>query len=117
MVDVAFAVDESQALAAATAALGGAGIGLEGGGMWDGRAHYLVEDGPGAARALEAAGFAPVVSEVLLVALRADVPGELARILAGLEHAGIELSVQYSDHDNRKVLVVDDPARAEAVLR
>lgn len=30
--------------------------------------------------------------------------------------AGITLHVQYSDHDNRKVLVVDDDAHARAAL-
>jgi len=29
---------------------------------------------------------------------------------------GIRLSAQYSDHDNRKVLVVDDPRAARAAL-
>lgn len=97
--------------------LGAAGVGLEGGGMWSGTAHYLIADPDTAVRALEEAGLGPVhVRPVILADLDADVPGALGRMMAALVDAGITLHVQYSDHDNRKVLVVDDAAHARAAL-
>jgi hypothetical protein len=97
--------------------LGDAGVGLGGGGMWDGVARYLVEDGAAARAALAAAGWVDVeVREALVVALDADVPGALGRLMARLADAGVTLIAQYSDHDNRKVLVVDDLAAARAAL-
>ncbi|MDT0156215.1 hypothetical protein Q9R19_01110 [Microbacterium sp. ARD32] len=100
------------------AVLGAAGIGLEGGGVWNGAAHYLVADGTAAVHALEQAGIRGADSRpALVVPLRADVPGEMGRMMSALHIAGIRVDAQYSDHDNRKVFVVDDPQRAEAVLR
>jgi regulatory helix-turn-helix LysR family protein len=48
--------------------------------------------------------------------LLCDVPGALGRIMTRLADAGVPLAAQYSDHDNRKVLIVDDPAAARAAL-
>ncbi len=95
--------------------LGAVGVRLEGGGMWGGVAHYLIADPESAAQALATAGVESVsVREVLLVPLCDDAPGELGRIMARLAKAGVRLDVQYSDHQNQKVLVVDD---REAALR
>lgn len=118
MNDLTVAVpDGAASLARIGEVLGRAGVSLEGGGMWAGVAHYLVNDGRRAARALHSAGFAAVhVREALVVPLTADVPGELGRMMSRLDSAGVRLYAQYSDHDNRKVFVVDDPARARAVL-
>jgi len=118
MFDVAVgAPDGACSLARIGGVLGAAGIGLEGGGLWSQVAHYLVSDGAGAECALAAAGL-PVlaVRPVLLVPLEADVPGALGRLMVRLADAGVRVDVQYSDHDNRKVLVVDDPERARAAL-
>jgi hypothetical protein len=99
------------------AALGTAGVGLEGGGTWSGVAHYLVADGVVAERALTAAGLGPVVVRpALLAELDADVPGALGRMMQRLTDARIVLHAQYSDHDNRKVLVVDRVEDAAAAL-
>lgn len=97
--------------------LGAAGVGLEGGGMWSGVAHYLVADADAAVRALTAAGLGPTQARPVVIAeLEADVPGALARMMRRLTDAGVALSAQYSDHDNRKVLVVDDVDRTRAAL-
>ncbi|WP_435081095.1 hypothetical protein [Clavibacter michiganensis] len=97
--------------------LGDAGVGLEGGGMWSGVAHYLVADAEAARSALGAAGVdAVVVREVVVAELGADVPGALGRMMHLLAEAGVLLLGQYSDHDNRKVLVVDDVAKARRAL-
>lgn len=111
------APDGARSLAAIGQALGAAGVGLEGGGMWSGRAHYLVEDGALAATALKAGGIDGVTVRAVLVAdLEADVPGALGMMMNRLADAGVALSAQYSDHGNRKVLVVDDPDKAQAAL-
>jgi hypothetical protein len=99
-------------------ALGEAGVGLEGGGMWSGVAHYLVADADAATRALIAADLgAPTVREVVLADLDADVPGALGRMMQRLTAAGVVLHGQYGDHGNRKVLIVDDVQAARAALR
>ena len=119
MKDIAIAVPNgASSLAKVGEVLGAAGVGLEGGGMWSGVAHYLVDDADAAAEALHRAGFEGVrVRETVIVPLDADVPGELGRMMHRLAAAGVELEVQYSDHDNRKVFVVDDPEAARAALR
>jgi hypothetical protein len=98
------------------AVLGAADVGLEGGGVWAGEAHYLVADGAAAVAALEAAGIRATASPALVVPLSADVPGEMGRMMSALHSAGIRVEAQYSDHDNRKVFVVDDLERARTVL-
>lgn len=97
--------------------LGAAGVSLEGGGLWSGMAHYLVEDGDRAAMALRDNGFHDVaVSPVVVVELDADVPGALGQLMDRLVVAGVALRGQYSDHDNRKVLLVDDLDAARRAL-
>ena len=114
--------DEPSALARFGRALGGAGVSLEGGGVFTvngvGQAHFLVEDGEGARRAAEAAGLRVAgVREVLIRRLDQERPGELGRIAAALGDAGINIVTQYSDHANRLILVVDEPAPAAAVTQ
>jgi hypothetical protein len=85
--------------------------------MWSGVAHYLVEDAAAAASALAAAGIGPVLARAAVVAeLDADVPGALGRMMQRLSTAGVRLHGQYSDHGNRKVLIVDDADAARAAL-
>lgn len=111
-------VDIAADVARIGAVLGSAGVGLEGGGVWGGTARYLVDDGAAAVSALAAAGIDGAVAKpALVVPLRADVPGELGRMMNALRAAGVQIEAQYSDHDNRKVFVVDDPERAERLLR
>jgi hypothetical protein len=100
--------------------LGRAGVSLEGGGAWvvDGRghAHFLVEDGAAARRALEAAGIRVLaVREVVPVRLKQAVPGQLGMLTRRMADAGVNIEVLYSDHDHRLILVVDDPAAARRV--
>lgn len=109
------------ALADFSETLGAAGVSLEGGGVFtlDGVAvaHFLVADAEaGAGRAaLEAVGIGPVtVAEVVTARLDQDRPGQLGAFTRRLADAGIDIRVQYSDHDHRLVLVVDPDRRAEA---
>lgn len=94
-------------LAEVARVLGQAGIGLEGGGMWEGVARYLVEDGDRAQAVLADAGYVNVeVRPVVVAELDADVPGALGHLTAEFAGRGDALVAQYSDHRNRKVLVM-----------
>lgn len=101
-------------------ALGAAGISIEGGGAWAfgerAIAHFLFRDGPAARRALEDAGIRVLaVRDVVLLRLRQGTPGQLGTLCRKMADAGINIEVQYSDHDHRLVLVVDDAAAGRAV--
>lgn len=101
-------------------ALGRAGVGLEGGGVFSvdgaGWAHFLVADGRAARAAAEAAGLdVRTVRAVLVRRLNQARPGELGAIARRLADAGVNIETQYSDHANRLILVVDDPDTARRV--
>ena len=100
--------------------LGAAGVSLEGGGVFAvdgvGYAHFLVEDGEAARAALELGGLgAATVRPVLIRRLKQEVPGQLGAIARALGDAGVNIEVQYSDHANQLILVVDDMETAERV--
>jgi hypothetical protein len=123
MRDLGFALAHRPgALAAMGEALGAAGVSIEGGGAFlvagTGHAHFLVAE-PDAARAVEAlrgAGIAPVsVREVVVLKLDQGRPGQLGLAARRMAEAGVQIEVQYSDHANRLILVVDDPVRGGAV--
>lgn len=114
MQDVTIELDDRLGtLADMGAALGAAGVSIEGGGAWvvDGRgvAHFLFEDGEAARRALEAAGIRVLaVRDVILQRLAQAVPGQLGALTRRMAEAGVNIEVLYSDHDHQLVLVVDD---------
>ena len=117
MHDLAIALDNRPgALAEMGEALGAAGVSIEGGGVWAGEAHFLFHDGDAARRALETAGIAVRrVSEVVTVRLRQGEPGQLGKISRRMADAGVNIEVQYSDHDHRLILVVDDIERGRKI--
>ena len=117
MKDLAIALDDRPgALADMGEALGRAGVSIEGGGVWRGAAHFLFEDGDAARAALESAGIrVQSVREVLVQKLAQAVPGQLGRIARAMADAGVNIEVQYSDHSNNLILVVDDIERGRAV--
>ncbi|HET9950315.1 MAG TPA: amino acid-binding ACT domain-containing protein [Candidatus Eisenbacteria bacterium] len=123
MKDLAIALENRPgALAEMGEALGRAGVSVEGGGVFVvdglGIAHFLFEDGPAARRALEGAGIRVLaMRDVVTVRLRQAVPGQLGKIARAMADAGVNIEVQYSDHDHRLILVVDDVAKAEGVAR
>lgn len=103
-------------LAAMGEALGRANVSIEGGGVFSGVAHFLFEDADAAVRALAAAGIAvEAVNDVVVLRLRQGEPGQLGKVARRMAEAGVNIEVQYSDHDHRLILVVDDPARARVV--
>jgi hypothetical protein len=123
MKDLKIALDNRPgALAEMGEALGKARVSVEGGGVWlcDGTAiaHFLFEDAGAAREALEDAGIRVLAErEVIALRLKQEVPGQLGRIARQMADAGVNIEVQYSDHDNRLILVVDDIAKASAVSR
>ncbi|WP_243629143.1 hypothetical protein [Streptomyces sp. APSN-46.1] len=101
------------ALADLGQALGGHGVSLEGGGVFthDGHAvaHYLVDDGPAALAAVNAAGLGPaVVRDVAMTRLDQETPGQLGALARLLGDAGVNVLIQYSDHGGNLVLLVSD---------
>lgn len=102
------------------AALGRAGVSIEGGGAFtvDGRgvAHFLFHDAAAARRALDDAGIRVVAErDVVVLRLRQGEPGQLGRLTGRMADAGVNIEVQYSDHHNQLILVVDDIVKGRAV--
>jgi hypothetical protein len=97
-------------------ALGAAGMSIEGGGVFGGVAHFLFVDAQAARAALDAAGIRVVAEhEVLVQKLRQDQAGQLGKIARKMADAGVNIEVQYSDHEHNLILVVDDLARGRVV--
>ena len=121
MTDLEIALENRPgALAEMGAALGRAGVSVEGGGAWvvggRGVAHFLFADGAAARAALEAAGIRVLAErEVLVQRLDQARPGQLGELTRRMAEAGVNVEVLYSDHDHRMILVVDDPAKGRAV--
>lgn len=97
-------------------------ISLEGGGVFEcgdhSIAHILVEEAERARDALAEVGLEVVaINEVIIQKLRQDVPGQLGMFCRRLADAGVNIRVQYSDHANRLIVVVDDEEKAARVSR
>jgi len=95
-------------------------ISLEGGGVFQNGdvsiAHFLVEDGIKAKEVLESNNITPVhIHDVLIQKLRQDVPGQLGAFCRRLANAGVNILVQYSDHANQLIVVVDDISKGREV--
>ena len=117
MKDLAIRLDDRPgALAEMGEALGRAGVSIEGGGVFGGIAHFLFHDGDAARRALEAAGILVVdARDVIVQKLSQGEPGQLGKLARRMADAGVNIEVQYSDHDHQLILVVDDMERGRAV--
>jgi hypothetical protein len=93
--------------------LGNHRISLEGGGAFQtgetAIAHFLVDDAERARTVLEQVGIRVVgIHRVLIQKLRQDVSGQLGLFCRWLAEAGVNIQVQYSDHANQLIVVVDD---------
>lgn len=123
MKDLAIALENRPgALAEMGEALGNAGVSIEGGGAWvvgdQGMAHFLFHDDAAARRALEAAGIRVLGErDVVVLRLKQGVAGQLGLLARRMAEAGVNITVQYSDHDNQLILVVDDPAKGQTVAQ
>jgi hypothetical protein len=108
------------ALARMGEVLGRAGVSIEGGGVFVvngvGAAHFLVTDAAAAREALERGGIRVLEERPVLVQrLNQDEPGQLGKIARRMAEAGINIEVQYSDHANRLILVVDDLTKGREI--
>ncbi len=100
--------------------LGKNNISLEGGGTFQhgeiSIAHFLVEEGESAKAALAKVQIEVVkINEVIIQKLRQDVAGQLGMFCRKMADAGVNILVQYSDHSNQLIVVVDDYAKGKQV--
>jgi len=112
--------DKPGALAEMGETLGAAGVSLEGGGVFvhDGKgiAHFLVDEPEKAKQALEAKGITVAsIHDVLIQKLKQDVPGQLGKICRLMAKNKINILVQYSDHYNQLILVVDNHEKGKII--
>ncbi len=93
-------------------------ISLEGGGVFQNGsiAHFLVEE---AERAKEELSKVPIkvvkINDVIIQKLRQDVPGQLGMFCRKMADANVNILIQYSDHSNQLIVVVDDYEKGEQV--
>ena len=112
--------NEPGSLALLGETLGKNKISLEGGGVFQtgslSIAHFLVDDAEKAKDILQIAGIEVLkINEVLIQKLRQDVPGQLGMFCRRLADSGINILVQYSDHANQLIVVVDDIEKGKLV--
>jgi len=121
MKDVCIALDNRPGtLAELGAALGKAGISIEGGGAFvvdgEGVAHFLFADDAPVRQTLEAAGIRVIQErEVVVQRLKQAEPGQLGKLTRRMADAGVNIEVLYSDHDHQLILVVDDIEKGKQV--
>ena len=121
MKDIEIILDNKPgALALMGETLGNNKISLEGGGVFQNGttaiAHFLVAE---AARAKEVLARVDIevvaINEVIIQKLRQDVPGQLGMFCRKMAEANVNILVQYSDHANQLIVVVDDYERGKKV--
>ena len=108
------------ALALMGETLGKNKISLEGGGVFQNGdisiAHFLVEEAERARLALAKVQIKVVaISDVIIQKLRQDVPGQLGMFCRKMADANVNILVQYSDHSNQLIVVVDDYEKGKRV--
>ena len=108
------------ALALMGETLGRNKISLEGGGVFQNGttaiAHFLVEEAERAKEELAKVQIEVIkINEVIIQKLRQDVPGQLGMFCRKMAGANVNILVQYSDHSNQLILVVDDYDKAKKI--
>jgi hypothetical protein len=100
--------------------LGKSKISLEGGGVFQNGetsiAHFLVEEAQRAKEELAKVQIEVVkINDVIIQKLRQDVPGQLGMFSRKMADANVNILVQYSDHSNQLIVVVDDYEKGKQV--
>jgi len=112
--------DQPGVLARVGAALGNAGLNIEGVSAFTGQGkgviHLLVNDPEGAQKALGDAGFEVRAARDVLVIDVEDEPGKLGEVCDKVADAGVNIEQAYLATNTRLVLAVDDIDKARAVL-
>lgn len=79
-------------------------------------AHFLVEEAGKAKEALTKAQIKVIkINDVIIQKLRQDVPGQLGMFCRKMAEANVNILVQYSDHANRLIIVVDNYEKGKQV--
>jgi hypothetical protein len=108
------------ALALMGETLGKNKISLEGGGVFQNGevaiAHFLVEEAEKAKTALAKVQIEVVkINDVIIQKLRQDVAGQLGMFCRKMADANVNILVQYSDHSNHLIVIVDDYEKGKKV--
>lgn len=108
------------ALALMGETLGRNKISLEGGGVFQNGemsiAHFLVEEAERAKEELAKVQIKVVkINDVIIQKLRQDVAGQLGMFYRKMADADVNILVQYSDHSNQLIVVVDDYEKGKKV--
>jgi len=95
-------------------------ISLEGGGVFQSGnisiAHFLVEEAERAKVVLAEVGITVTkIKDVIIQKLRQDVSGQLGMFCRKLADANVNILVQYSDHSNQLIVVVDNYEKGKQV--
>jgi hypothetical protein len=95
-------------------------ISLEGGGVFQNGeisiAHFLVEEAEKAKEVLAKVEIKVVkINDVIIQKLRQDVAGQLGMFCRKMAEAKVNILVQYSDHSNQLIVVVDDYEKGKKV--
>jgi hypothetical protein len=95
-------------------------ISLEGGGVFQNGeksiAHFLVEEADRAKEELAKVQIEVVkINDVIIQKLRQDVAGQLGMFCKRMADADVNILVQYSDHSNQLIVVVDDHEKGKKV--
>jgi hypothetical protein len=121
MQDIEIALENKPgALALMGETLGKAKISIEGGGVFqNGKlaiAHFLVEEAEKAKAALAMVQIEVVkINDVIIQKLRQDVPGQLGMFFRRMADANVNILVQYSDHANQLIVVVDNYGKGKKI--
>ena len=108
------------ALALMGETLGKNKISLEGGGVFQNGeisiAHFLVEEADRAKEELAKVQIEVVkINDVIIQQLRQDVAGQLGMFCRKMAEANVNILVQYSDHYNKLIVIVDDYEKGKKV--
>ncbi|KFF10320.1 hypothetical protein IW15_21405 [Chryseobacterium soli] len=95
-------------------------ISLEGGGVFQNGeisiAHFLVEEAEKAKEELAKVQIKVVkINDVIIQKLHQDVAGQLGMFCRRMAEANVNILVQYSDHSNQLIVVVDDYEKGKKV--